>query len=116
MIKKGLNKKSKFNFYDNQIEYMFVVVVVLGSLFGLASRSMFLAYFTIMIFGLAVGRMFYYKKKILPFPRYAITIGFLFGFLVANYRFNTLWLVFWFLLASYFSYKLHENKIISFLE
>ena len=109
-------KKGEFNFYENQIEYLFILTIVIGFIIGLFTNSVFIVYLTMIFIGLIVGRLYFFKQKKLPSSRYILTFAFVLGFIVANPNISWLWLIFWFLISAYGSFKLHQHKIINFLE
>ena len=104
------------NFYTDTLEYLFIAIIIMGFLLAIFIRSAIVSYIIIISMGIMVGRLFYLKKKNLPFFRYMLTIGFLLGFLIGSFYANWLWLLFFFMVAAYASYKMHKHNLINDIE
>ncbi len=105
-------KRASFDLYGDWVEYLFLLLLVVGFIMGFAVRAPVIHYIIIFLVGMIVGRLFYLKKKYLPFPRYLITFGFVLGFIVGSIASNWKVLVFLFFVGAYTGYKLHEAHFI----
>ena len=112
MTFKKMYKKGKLDFYKDWPEYFFILLLVLGFLVALASRSAGLTYFIIFISGLITGRGFYKRRHQNRFPFILTTLGFLIGFILGGFvRSNADWkiMVILFIIANIISGYAHRK-------
>ena len=106
-MKKLLNNKKGISLYDDWVEIVFFIVLVLGFFTSIAAGSAVIEYFTILLVGMMAGRMIYHRKKKLKFPFVLILLGFAFGYILGVFYANKLIVLIVFLIGIVLSYRLH---------
>ena len=101
-----------FQFYKNYMEFFFFVLMIIGVLVALSSRSAVVSYVVILIAGMLAGRVIYERKHNLKFPYYVIAGGFLIGYAIGVYYGNRLIVIALFVIGVILSYKLYDKKIL----
>ena len=78
-------KHKKANLAYNWVEYLFLILMILGFILALKVGSAVMSYIIIVLCGLISGRLIYKLKKNITFPFYIIILGFLLGYLLGSY-------------------------------
>ena len=101
-----------FQFYKNYMEFLFIVLMVMGLFFAFLVPSAVISYAFIFFSGMFAGRVIYERKHKIVFPFLVIIGGFLIGY-IAGMRYGS-WIIvvviFW--LGIVFCYKLFDKKIL----
>lgn len=71
-------------FYRDWPELFFLVILVLGLLIAMVSRSLIIDYLIIFFSGMLVGRLWYNRRYNQRFPVFIISIGYLLGFIFGS--------------------------------
>ena len=101
-----------FEFYKNWMEFLFMVLMVLGILIALLAPSAAVSYIIIFLSGMFAGRLIYERKDKIQLPYFMIIAGFVIGFLLGVYYGSRRIVIALFVIGVIVSYKLYEKKIL----
>lgn len=100
-------------FWKQWGEAFFIILLLLGFVLSISIKSAILNYVVIFCAGLMAGRVFFKKKGRQPlFPFFLIIVGFLVGYMLGSFVFNTKLIAFLFILGSAISYYIHKKGYI----
>ena len=99
----------KGGFFESWVEPAFFGLLVVGFVLGKLLLDTVVLYFIIVLAGLIAGRLAYIKRENDPAPFYAISLSFLFGFLLGHRVGNGFMMILLFAAAAALSYYLHKN-------
>ena len=102
------------NFDKLWVEYVSLLLLLLGLFLGLALRTPAYSYISIILLGFLFGRFYYsrrFKEPILPFI--LMMVAFALGYVIANYGMQRIVLLFLFGVSFILSYYLHFYKIFT---
>ena len=97
-------------------ELIGLIVLIIGFLLTLASRSAVITYTIVTLAGIIFGRIWYRSKGSLRFALVLSITGFLAGTLLGALYGNRKYIVILFFIGFIVSYYLHEKKIIKTVE
>ncbi len=105
-------KNKKADFAYNWVEYLFIVLLIIGFILALKVGSAVMAYIIISLCGLMSGRIFYRIRNKPQFTFYVIIIGFLLGYLLGSYYGNKKLILMFFVLFNIISYFIYKKGYI----
>lgn len=105
-----MNKKANVSFLENWVEIVAAILLVVGFILALFSRSAVISYFVILAAGAMLGRWWVrYKTKGVRLPIIIITLGFLIGFLLGSFYGDKRVMIIFFLIGIITTYYLHTK-------
>ena len=107
-----MNKRA--NLAYNWVEYLFIVLAVIGMLVSISIKSAPFSYIVIVICGFLCGRLIFKFRKSKTLPLYLIMFGFLLGYVIGSYYSSRRLIVVLFVIANFVGYHLHEKGHIKF--
>lgn len=106
----------RVNLLYNWMEYLFLVLLIIGFFLSLSAGSAVITYTVIIFIGILAGRAIYENRKGLNFPVVIIIIGFILGYIfgawITRYG-NAKVIVLLFIISYAISYYAHQRKWIS---
>ena len=102
-------KKGGFGLLESWVEISFFALLAAGFVLGKLIVDTTAAYLLVAAAGIIAGRLGYVRREDDPVPFYAISLAFLFGFLLAHRVGSGLAMVLIFVAAAAGSYHLHKN-------
>ncbi len=99
----------KRGFFESWVEPSFLGLLIVGFVLGKLLLDTVVSYLIIAVAGLVAGRLAYVKRENDPVPFYAISLSFLFGFLLGHRTGNGFMIILLFAAAAALSYYLHKN-------
>jgi len=104
-----MDKKGVISLVDHWVDYVALLVLVLGLVLAFFSGSLVITYIIIFICGMVIGRYIYYRQHKLKIRFYYPVIAFLIGF-VAGTRFGTYkGVIFFFVLGAICGSYIHKK-------
>ncbi|MGB9749076.1 MAG: hypothetical protein ACP5OZ_04315 [Candidatus Woesearchaeota archaeon] len=104
--------KRALSILDNWIELLMFIFLCTGFLIAIISRSRFVSYAIIVVFGFLFGTLLYDEYNKERIPKYAWMFSFLIGYLIGNLFQEWKIIVTVFLISSFGSYFLYDRRII----
>ena len=109
-MKMNMNKRGAMSLVDHWVDYLALVVLILGAILAFAGGSLVVTYATIFICGLIIGRCIYKRQHRLKIRFYYPLIAFLIGYVVAS-RFGTYkGIIIWFVVGAVCGSYIHRKK------
>lgn len=105
------NKRA--NLAYNWVEYVFLVLLVVGFILAFNVSSAVMAYGIIFICGFISGRLIFKIKKNITLPFYIIIIGFLLGYALGSYYGSKKVIIALFLIANIASFYLYDKEYLT---
>lgn len=105
------NKRA--NLAYNWVEYVFLLLLIIGFILALNVGSAVMAYGIIFICGFISGRLVYKLKRNITLPFYIIILGFLLGYVLGSYYGNKKLIVAFFLVANIVSFFLYDKEYLT---
>ncbi len=105
-------KMAKLDLYENWVEILAFILLVLGFFMATSLSSAVVSYFIILLCGATSGRVLFKLKKTLKFPWMLITVGFLIGFVFGSFYGNRIVIAVLYVIGIIGSYYAHEKKFI----
>lgn len=102
-------RKGGFLLFESWVEIAFFTLLAAGFVLGKLLLDTLISFLMIALAGLIAGRLAYVKRENDPVPFYAISLAFLFGFLLSHRVGNSFLMVLLFAAAAALSYYLHKN-------
>lgn len=102
-------RKGGFVFLESWVEISFFILLVLGFGLGKLVVDTALSYLLVAAAGIITGRLGYVRREDDPWPYYAISLAFLFGFLLAHRVGSGIVIILIFVAAALVSYKAHQS-------
>ncbi len=90
--------------------------LVVGFVMSLSAPNVVYIYVLVVLVGLAFGRLFFRYRDKVKAPLFLSILGFLAGFLLGSFRADLKVVIFLYVASIYFSYFVHEKKLIKSLE
>ena len=117
MKQSTINKKagSGFGFFffkEQWPELTAVLLLILGFILALFSKSAAVTYIMITICGMVSGRMLFYKKYKMKMLFFMVVIGFMIGFILGSFYGDTRFIIAWFIIGNYVGYFLHKEAYL----
>ena len=112
-----IGKKASGTFFNNWVEIIAGICLVIGFILAIFSRSAVVSYFVILFSGFMFGRWWFrYKTKEVRLPILIISVGFLIGFLIGSFYGDKRIMIVLFLIGIIGSYYLHDKGYVRSLE
>ncbi|MBI5388971.1 hypothetical protein HZB01_01165 [Candidatus Woesearchaeota archaeon] len=106
-----MNKKG-FNFFENMVELVMLIALIIGFLLALFLASAVLSYITIIACGFISGRLFFRRKDSTKIAYYIIIGIFLIGYILGDFYGDKRAVMLLFLIANIISFKLHQEGYV----
>jgi 4-hydroxybenzoate polyprenyltransferase len=105
-------KNKKANLATNWVEYLFIVLLILGLALSLLVTSAALSYLIIIVSGVLCGRYIFQHKASLTLPLYLLMFGFVLGYVLGGFNASR-WLIIIFFILSCFTgfYTLQKGYV-----
>lgn len=100
------------DFHKNWIEFLFLMLIIIGVIMALSAPSAFISYFVIFLSGMFAGRLLYERKNKIKFPYFMVIAGFVIGYLIGVYYGSREIVITLFVIGAILSYKLYDKKIL----
>ncbi|MFH1181881.1 MAG: hypothetical protein V1702_02895 [Candidatus Woesearchaeota archaeon] len=101
--------KKAFEFLTNWVEVSFIILLLIGFLMSLFINNVFLSYGTVLLAGLASGKILYHKKKDNFFPHILLMTGFILGYIIGNKEGSPVLILLLFIAGIMGSYYAHKK-------
>lgn len=112
-----MNNKAHFKLLENWVEVVAAILLVIGFILAISSRSAVISYFVIFCSGTMLGRWWVrYKKQGVRLPIIIISIGFLIGFLLGSFYGDRRVMIILFIIGIVGTYYLHTKGKIKSME
>jgi len=106
-----LNNK-KGNFSDNWVQYLFLILIILGFIISFNIENSLIIYLVSYLAGIHCGIITYLKNgKLRSFPVWIVIVGFLIGYLIGSYDSNKLSIIVLFILGIVNGHMLLKKEI-----
>lgn len=100
------------NLFRNWVEFLFVVVLIIGFGISISLESLGVTYFVIFLCGMVVGRMWYQGKKAIKLPTMLVIVGFVVGYIFGTRYGGWKGILFFFVLGALIAYYIYEKKYL----
>lgn len=109
----SLSKKGEIDFSSNWVEYIFLALLIIGFIVSIAlHKNPIVSYVIIFLFGLAVGRLAWFKRHGLLITVMIVVSGFFVGYITGVFYGNKLVFVLLFILGGLISYYAHSKEFL----
>ena len=112
MIMMRFNKKGEFTLLDHWVDYVALLILILGAVTAFASRSLVVTYLTILICGVIVGRMIYFRHYKLQIRFYYIIVAFIVGFTIGARFGSYKGIIFFFVVGAIAGRYIHKKGMM----
>jgi phage-related holin len=111
-----MNKKASgggFILFKEQWPEMFsLLLLVVGFIIALFSKSAAITYIMITLCGLVSGRMLFFRKYRMKLLFFMVTIAFLIGFILGSFYGSTRYIIVFYIVGNYIGYFLHKEAYL----